>query len=107
MYDKEQVRQIARKYADQVRQEYDPFKVILFGSYVNGNPHEYSDIDIAVVFKGFEGNRYKTWSKLVGISWDVATDIETHLLDDDYDPLGFLKHVYKTGEIIYEKGADN
>jgi len=106
MYDKEEVRQIAHKYADIVRQEYDPLRVILFGSYVNGNPHEYSDIDIAVVFKGFVGNRYKTWAKLVGISWRIASDIEAHMLDDDYDPLGFLAHVYKTGEIIYEKGSE-
>jgi len=103
MYDKEEVRQIARQYADMVRQEYDPLRVILFGSYVNGTPHEYSDIDIAVVFKGFVGSKYKTWAKLVGISWHVATDIETHMMDDNYDPLGFLEHVYKTGEVIYER----
>lgn len=27
----------------------DPYKVILFGSYANGQPDEYSDIDILVV----------------------------------------------------------
>jgi len=104
MYDKEEVRQIAQKYTEMVRQEYDPLRVILFGSYVHGNPHEYSDIDIAVVFKGFVGNKYKTLVKLVGISWSVATDIEPHMMDADNDPLGFLEHVYKTGEIIYERG---
>jgi len=29
--------------------EYDPIKIILFGSLVNGNIHEYSDIDLDAV----------------------------------------------------------
>jgi len=74
MYDKEEVRQIAHKYADIVKLEYDPLRVVLFGSYVNGNPHEYSDIDIAVVFKDFVGDWYDTWAKLVGLTRRVATD---------------------------------
>jgi len=107
MYDKEEVRQIAHKYADKVRMVYDPLRVILFGSYVHGNPREYSDIDIAVVFKHYDGDWYDTWTKLVGMSWDVASDIEAHMMDDDHDPSGFLEHVYKTGEIIYERGVGN
>jgi len=105
MLDKEQVRHIAKKYVDVVRQEYDPLRVILFGSYVNGNPHEYSDIDIAVIFKDYKGNWDDTWTRLFKFIWQVDLNIEPHMLDDDYDPSGFLEHVYKTGEIIYEKGA--
>jgi len=105
MYGKEEVRQIAHKYTELVRQEYDPQRVILFGSYIKGNPHEYSDIDIAVVFKDFIGDWYSTWSRLCNIVWGVNLDIEPHMMDDDYDPLGFLAHVYKTGEIIYERDS--
>jgi len=105
MLGKEQVRQIAHKYADIVRQEYDPLRVILFGSYVHGNPHEYSDIDIAVIFKDYKGDWYDTWTKLCGITWNVALEIEPHMMDEDYEPSGFLEHVYKTGDIIYEKSA--
>jgi hypothetical protein len=36
----------------------NPKTVILFGSYVNGNPHELSDI--AIVFNGFQGDWYDT-----------------------------------------------
>jgi len=105
MLDKEQVRQVAHKYADIVRQEYDPLRVILFGSQINGTPNEDSDIDIAVVFKDFVGDWYGTWSKLVGVTRRVNLDIEPHMMDDSYDPSGFLEHVYKTGEIIYEKST--
>jgi len=105
MYGKEEVRQIAHQYVDMVRQEYDPQRVILFGSYNNGNPHEYSDIDIAVVFKGYDGDWYNTWSRLCNIVWGVNLDIEPHMMDENYDPIGFLEHVMETGEIIYEKNS--
>jgi len=103
MHDKDEVRQIAHKYADIVRQEYDPQRVILFGSYVNGNPHEYSDIDIAIVFKDYEGNWFDTRNRLVDITWQIDLDIEPHMMDLSYDPSGFLEHILRTGETIYEK----
>lgn len=34
---------------------YSPSRVILFGSYAKGKPHEYSDIDLAVWDKKFTG----------------------------------------------------
>jgi len=107
VHDKEEVRKIAHKYADKVRLEYDPIRVILFGSYINGTPHEYSDIDIAVVFKDYTGDWLKTWSNLFGIKNDVDMDIEPHMLDDDHDPSGFLEHIMETGEIIYERAEGN
>jgi len=105
MYDKEKVRQIAHKYTELVRQEYDPIRVILFGSYINGNPHEYSDIDIAVVFKDFQGDWYGTWTNLCSIIWKVNLDIEPHMMDEDDNPSGFLEYITKIGEIIYEKSV--
>jgi len=104
MHDKEKVRQIAHRFADLVRTKYDPLRVILFGSYVDGTPHEYSDIDIAVVFSNFKGDWLKTWSNLFGIKNDIDFDIEPHLMDEMHDPSGFLEHVMETGEIIYERG---
>jgi len=103
MLDKNEVRQIAHKYADLIRQDYDPLRVILFGSYVHGNPNEVSDIDIAVIFKDYVGDWYNTWVKLVNLTRRVALDIEPHMMDEDDDPFGFLEHVMQTGEIIYEK----
>jgi len=103
MLDKNEVRQVAHNFADLVRQDYDPLRVILFGSYVHGNPNENSDIDIAVIFKDYVGDWYGTWTDLVGLSWRINLDIEPHMLDEDDDPLGFLEHVKKTGEVIYER----
>lgn len=101
MLDKTTVREIAARYAEEVRAVLSPDAVILFGSYVNGNPHEWSDIDIAVVVNGFQGNWLETASMLCGLSWEVSLDIEPHLLDETCDRSGFVEHVIKTGEVIY------
>jgi len=102
MLDKNKAHEIAVSYTDKVKQAYQPRQVILFGSYINGNPHEYSDIDIAVVFNGFEGNWLETWTKLFRLREDLSFDIEPHMMDETSDPSGFLEHIRKTGEILYE-----
>ena len=60
MLDKETVREIAHKFAEEVIKVLSPEKIILFGSYVSGTPWEHSDIDIAIVMNGYQGNRYET-----------------------------------------------
>jgi predicted nucleotidyltransferase len=102
MLDKTKVREIALEYAHKVIQAYDPKSVILFGSYVNGVPHQYSDIDIAIVFDGYEGNWLETWTELCKLRRNISLDIEPHMMDETNDRSGFLEHVKKTGEIVYE-----
>jgi len=92
-------------YSNEVRKVLNPVSVILFGSYVNGNPNENSDIDIAVLVSNVEGDDwYNSRILLQKIRWneDNFTDIEPHLLDEDHDPSGFVKHVIKTGEVVYQ-----
>ena len=40
MLDKATVRDIAEKYAEEVKKVLQPTAIVLFGSYVNGKPHE-------------------------------------------------------------------
>ena len=40
-----------RRYARQIADKFDPDKIILFGSYAYGQPHEWSDVDILVVMR--------------------------------------------------------
>jgi len=101
MLDKEAVRQIALNYANEVKKVLNPQKVILFGSHINGIPHEWSDIDIAVVMNGFEGDWLDTASLLYRLRRNVSIDIEPHLMDEQHDKSGFLEHITETGEIIY------
>ena len=105
MLDKESVRTIALMYSNEVRKVLNPVSVILFGSYVNGNPHEWSDIDIAVLVNNIDGEEwYNSRILLQKIRWreDSFTDIEPHLLDENHDPSGFVEHVIKTGEVLYK-----
>jgi len=102
MLDKTTVRAIALKYVEEVKKFLSPEKIILFGSYVDGTPREYSDIDIAVVMNNYQGNWLDTAAMLCGLRRQVSIDIEPHLLDESCDQSGFLEFVKKTGEVIYE-----
>ena len=102
MLDKTTVRKIAEKYSEEVKKVLNPAAIILFGSYVNGNPHEWSDVDIAVVMNDFQGDWLKTASMLWRLKRKVNVDIEPHLLDETCDRSGFVEHVYETGQIIYK-----
>ena len=45
MIEREKIEEIVLKIA----QEYDPDKIILFGSYANGIPDEHSDLDLLIM----------------------------------------------------------
>jgi len=102
MLDKAKAREIATAYTTKVRETHSPKQVILFGSYVNGDPHEHSDIDIAVIFDNVEGNWLEAWGRLIGLREGISYDIEPHMLDETCNRSGFLDHIRKTGEVIYQ-----
>ena len=104
MLDKEKVREVAQKYSEEVRKVLNPMSVILFGSYVNGNPHEWSDIDIAVLVNNVKDEDWYDARILLQriIRNRDFINIEPHLLNPDYDPSGFVEHVIKTGEVVYQ-----
>ena len=107
MLDKTAVRHIAKRYSDLVCEALNPKTVILFGSYVNGNPHEFSDIDIAVVLDDYRGDWLETAVLLQrlrrGVDDDAPGGIEPHLMDLANDQSGFLDYIQKNGEVIYSK----
>jgi len=107
MLDKTNARKIAQEYTHEVCRVLNPKAIILFGSYVNGIPHEYSDIDIAVVFDDYRGDWYETAVLLQRLRRNVndssSGGIEPHLLDEANDRSGFLSYIRNTGELIYGK----
>lgn len=102
MLDKETIINTVERYADAVKKEFSPFAVVLFGSYAKGNAKEESDIDVGVIFNGFDGDWMKTSSRLWNLAYDISWDIEPHLLDTMHDKSGFVQHVLKTGQFIYQ-----
>ena len=91
----------AQQYAQIVAGELSPSAILLYGSYAKGMAHVGSDIDVAVVFDGFNGNWLETSSKLWKLRRDISDDIEPILLDRMKDPSGFVEDIYKVGEILY------
>ena len=52
----------------------------LFGSYAHGKYHEYSDIDVAVIFNNLE-HELDMQLNLMKISWNFDDRIESHPID--------------------------
>jgi len=75
--DQTQALDIARKYAEIIKSIYDYQRMFLFGSYAKGNPHEDSDIDIAIVFSDYP-NRFDRQVELMKLTRGVDTRIEPH-----------------------------
>ncbi len=93
------MRQAIRRGSDQG--ELNPEAIAVFGSHVTGQANEDSDIDVAIIFNGFEGDFLKVSSWLWSLTWKVSSHIEPVILDRTNDKSGFVAEVLKTGELIY------
>jgi predicted nucleotidyltransferase len=94
----------------------DPYKIILFGSYANGNETENSDIDLMIILdnndvsKNYEERQNKKLyiRKLVReINYMKALDILVYSKEElkkikEYGNY-FIDEIEKTGKVIYEK----
>lgn len=91
----------------QLIKNYQPQKIILFGSFANGNPRSNSDLDLAIIKdtdKRFV-DRLKDVASI--IKSPVGTDVLIYTPQEwielqkkgDY----FVKEIINTGKIIYEK----
>jgi predicted nucleotidyltransferase len=75
--DKRDAINIANQYAEAINQKYSFTRVILFGSYAKGTPHEESDIDIAIVFKDYN-NLIEMQLELMRLRRKIDSRIEPH-----------------------------
>jgi uncharacterized protein len=94
---------IARKFAELAVKEFNPTKIILFGSFIKGNWNQDSDIDIAIVVKKLEQDYLLTLNLLYKLRRKIDTIIEPVLFIEDKDPSGFLESIESYGEVLYEK----
>ena len=99
MYSKENVETIIRSFLDAIRNEIHVDGVYLFGSYAKDTPSKYSDIDLAIVSRDFEGIRFFDRKRLIKYIVKVNTDIQLHPFKTDYfttdDP--FVEEIIRTG----------
>jgi predicted nucleotidyltransferase len=102
MIEKETIMQFSQAIAN----EFQPQKIILFGSYAYGNPQDESDVDLLVILP-YKGSSFrKTWEILNKIQPKFAIDllvrtpveVEQRLAWNDF----FLREIMEKGKVIYE-----
>ena len=99
MYSQRDIKDIVSRFISLVTKEFPVRSVYLFGSYANGNPGEYSDVDLAVVSDKFEGSRFFDKKKLNKYILQTSTDLEIHPFktDDFTEDNPFVKEIMRTG----------
>jgi predicted nucleotidyltransferase len=93
------VKEKALKYAEIVKLNIKVQKMYLFGSYVKGTNHIYSDIDIAVVSNDFKGDCIDDPVMLMMYCRDIDLMIEPHaFFPKDFNKKNpFTKEIIETG----------
>ncbi len=101
-------REIILKMVEKIIKEYQPKKIILFGSYAYGEPTEDSDIDLLII-KDTDKRPIDRWVEVKRVLRDTARtlpvsplvytekEIEERMAIKDF----FLKEILETGEVLY------
>ena len=98
---KEFALELVRRYKAAIAPIFDPaMKVMLFGSYAKGHPHEWSDIDVAVIVPKVDKEKWMD----TALSLNRATDtiscyIEPILLENGEDS-PIYREVMRTGVAV-------
>ena len=94
-----------RRFARRIAERFQPEKIILFGSYAYGKPHEESDVDLLVVMRAKDAIdqsiRIKmAFERLFSLDLIVRTprQIERGLKEDNW----FLREIIEKGKVLYE-----
>ena len=92
---------IAQKYADIVKERYDKVKLYIFGSYIKGNYHDDSDIDIAVIMKDYN-NLMDIQLELMRLRRNIDSRIEPHpFREHEFNPSNpVVDEILKYGQEI-------
>ena len=111
--EKEVVDQKIREITKKIAQEYQPEKIILFGSWAWGTPNEDSDVDLLIV-KDSDKPRIEREREVRELLWPpgIAMDIivySHHELEKriNHDRNLFLEDIVRNGRLIYEKSNND
>jgi predicted nucleotidyltransferase len=96
-----------RRFARQIAEQFHPERIILFGSYAYGRPHNESDVDLLVIMPAHDVIAQEI---RIGLALDrpfshdiivrTPKQIERGLREDDCD--WFLREVLEKGKVLYE-----
>jgi len=96
-----------KKIVEVLKQKYDPERIVLFGSLLDGNIHEYSDIDLLIIKKTSKRpiDRIIEVAQIINPSLGVDLFVYT---PEEFDTLvnekySFFINILKNSKILYEK----
>jgi len=102
-------REDIRAVADHIAQQFNPQKIMLFGSYARGEAHDYSDVDVIVVSPNFRKmgfmKRLESLSQMrTGKARTIAMDIVGYTSDEfaemgKYSP--HLEKIKKEARVVF------
>ena len=99
-------RVVIREYARQIAERFHPDRIILFGSYAYGKPHQDSDVDILVVMPARDGINQavrilERTNSCFPLDLIVRTpqNLRWRLQEGDW----FLREIVGKGTVLYEK----
>ncbi len=79
MFTRKSLKKIIDEFILELRSKgYNPSKVVLFGSYAKGHPHEHSDIDLAIWDEKFTGCVPMDVESLIKLKVKFPTLLELH-----------------------------
>lgn len=96
-----------KRFARQIADKFHPDKIILFGSYAYGTPHNESDVDLLVIMPCRD---VRAQGRKIDLAFDAPFSLDLHvrtpfqmkrgLNEDDCD--WFLREIWEKGKIVYE-----
>src|SRR5438477_9732916 len=94
-----------RRFARQIAERFHPQKIILFGSYAYGTPHEESDVDLLVIMPARNAIDQAVridcaFERLFSLDLIVRTpwQMKYRLREGDW----FLREIVEKGKVLYE-----
>lgn len=96
------------KFIELVNAHYKVEMALLFGSFVRGEEHDWSDIDLALILdRDSKTDYYKQLEELYFLKKKVDDRIEPKIFYleeyNDREEASFLSEIIRTGEIVYQK----
>lgn len=95
--------------SERIAREFNPKRIILFGSYAYGMPKEYLDVDLPVIMP-FEGKGFqKSLEILNRLDPGFSVDAVVRRSDDaarryaEFDPL--IREAFDKGIVLYERNG--
>lgn len=105
---KEEIEKEIQNMVRMIIAEYQPEKIILFGSYAWGNPNKSSDLDLFIIkdTKVERSDRFATVSHILR-DRNIATDILVRTPSEVKKRLDlgdfFVKRIFNEGKVLYAK----